>query len=244
MSLRRSSASKRFWDNQVTSRHRADDDRFYRLKAHEHAALLSAPDRSRGIVDIGCGAGELLSHFTVRARVVCAIDYSESMLERARRLLAGYDIEFIHEVDVCGRMPTMDPPVWTACGSVNQYLDPRSQKELLNVFAGNERARALYWFDCVDPMRYAVRGLGCDYASARGPSLKALAGSLVRIGKQALSGGVLASARWLGSGAMGWGYLPCFWRQECERLSLEVEIVSSTMYEYRYHVMIRKDSEH
>ena len=242
MSSRRSSASKRFWDRQVTSRHRADDDRFYRLKAHEHAALLSALDRSRGIVDIGCGAGELLSHFAARASVVCAIDYSESMLHRARLLLTGHDIELIHEVDVCGRMATMHQPVWTACGSVNQYLDPRSQRELLDVFAANERARALYWFDCVDPVRYAVRGLGCDYASPRGPSLKALAGTLVRIGKQAVSGGMLANARWLGSGAMGWGYLPCFWRQECERRSLGVEIVSSTMYEYRYHVMIRKDS--
>ena len=48
MSSRRSSASKRFWDNQMTSRHRAGGDRFYRLKAHEHAALLSVPDRSRG----------------------------------------------------------------------------------------------------------------------------------------------------------------------------------------------------
>ena len=242
MSSRRSSASKRFWDNQVTSRHRAGGDRFYRRKAHEHAELLSAPDRSRGIVDIGCGAGELLSHFATKARVDCAIDYSEAMLNRARLLLAGYDIEFVHDVNVCGRMATMDQPVWTACGSVNQYLDPRSQRKLLDVFAANQRARALYWFDCVDPVRYAVRGLGCDYASARSPSLRALAGSMVRIGKQVVSSGVFGNARWLGSAAMGWGYLPCFWRQECERLSLGVEIVSSTLYEYRYHVMIRKDS--
>ena len=241
MFAKRSAASKRFWDKQVSSRHRAEGDRFFRRKAREHAALLADEDRSRGIVDIGCGAGELLWHFAPKARVECAIDYSESMLSRARVRLAQYGVRLIHETDVCGRMAALEYPVWTACGSVNQYLDPRSQRELLRVFARNHHARALYWFDCVDPVRYAVRGLGCDYSSERSPSLKASLAGIVRMTRQAVSSGLLANARWLGTGAMGWGYLPSFWRQECKGLGLGVDIVSSAMYEYRYHVVIRKD---
>ena len=241
ISSRRSAASKKFWDKQVTSRHRAEGDRFFRLKAQEHAALLSDKDRSSGVVDIGCGAGELLAHFALRAKVACAIDYSKSMLNRARARLEGSGIRLIHEVDVCRRMAEVDQAVWIACGSVNQYLGPRAQKRLLDVFRNNQHSRALYWFDCVDPVRYVVWGLGCNYLADRAPSLKALLWSLVLMSRQAMSSGILAKARWLGSGAMGWGYLPCFWRQECKRLNLHVEIVSSARYEYRYHVMIRKE---
>ncbi len=239
-SSRRSAASKRFWDRQVTSRHRTESDRFFRLKANEHAALLAEEDRTDGIVDIGCGDGELLAHFALKANVECAIDYSESMLNRARGRLEGSGIHLIHEVDVCSRMGEVSQPVWIACGSVNQYLGPQPQRRLLEVFASNEHARALYWFDCVDPLRYAVAGLGCYYAAERTPSLKAALWCLVMVGRQFVLGGLFASARWLGAAAMGWGYLPCFWREECKRLKLDVAIVSSAAYEYRYHVAIRK----
>ena len=235
------SASRSFWERQIGSRHREDSDRFYRLKAREHAALLSEADRSSGIVDIGCGAGELLAYFARHAKVEAAIDYSESMLTRARERLAAYGIDLVHEGDVCTRMATAPQRVWTACGSVNQYLDERAQRKLLQVFAANRAARALYYFDCVDPVRYAVRGLGCDYSAVRRPSLKAVVSCMVRVGTETVSGRLFARARWLGSAAMGWGYLPIFWREECSALKLHVEFASSALYEYRYHVAVRKD---
>lgn len=241
-SYRRAGLSKRFWDRQVESRHREDSDHFYLLKAREHAALLSESDRSIGIVDLGCGAGELLAHFARYARVNAAIDYSESMLARARERLADRRIELILEADVCARMAIAGQAVWTACGSVNQYLDERAQKRLLVTFAANPKARSLYYFDCVDPIRYAVRSLGCDYSAEALPSLRAIASCVVRIGRQIVSGGAFRATRWLGSEAMGWGYLPVFWRRECERLNLQVNIVSSALYEYRYHVMVRKNA--
>jgi hypothetical protein len=39
---------------------------------------------------------------------------------------------------------------------------------------------------------------------------------------------------------MGYGYLPRFWLEACDARGLEVEIVSSRFYEYRYHVLIHK----
>lgn len=237
---KRWTASKRFWETQVVSRHRDDSDEFYRLKAREHAALLSEKDRSVGIVDLGCGAGELLAHFARYATVEAALDYSESMLDRARQRLDGRGIELILEPDICTRMAQAKYPAWIACGSVNQYLDERAQRRLLTTFARNARATSLYYFDCVDPIRYAVRNLGCDYLATGLPSVRAIAAFAFRTARQILSGDVFRAARWLGSESMGWGYLPYFWRRECARLDLHVEFVSSAMYEYRYHVMVRK----
>ena len=78
------------------------------------------------------------------------------------------------------------------------------------MFANNEHARALYWFDCVDPVRYAVAGLGCYYAAERTPTLKAVLWCVMMMSRQVVFGGLFANARWLGTAAMGLGLLTVF----------------------------------
>jgi SAM-dependent methyltransferase len=238
--------ARQFWERQTSSRHRLDTDDFYKSKAQEHAAFLADAERTGGVVDIGCGAGELLYFFSEYARVDVAIDYSSSMLEQARARLAGKQMVFI-EGDAFDHLPDVQQQVWTSTGAVNQYLAPDRVSDLLDMFCQNNRARTLYLFDCVDPIRIVLMPFGISYRqpAARASGLKELARRTYRAGKQGIFTtrlilGLQRPAQKLRGDGMGYGFLPRFWLGLAAQKGLKVEIVSSRYYEYRYHVMLRK----
>jgi SAM-dependent methyltransferase len=78
------------------SLNRESGDEFYRKKAREHRDVLSDNDAQYGILDLGCGAGELLEQLAPLAKVAVGIDYSPAMLAAARRRLDGrFELERI-----------------------------------------------------------------------------------------------------------------------------------------------------
>jgi cyclopropane-fatty-acyl-phospholipid synthase len=158
-----SSESKAYWEAQTDSGHRLDDERFYKEKAEEHFYIMSADHRTCDCVDIGCGAGELLLYFSDFVDVRLGIDYSESMLEAARKRLIGKDIALING-DALTLLERLDVKIWIACQSINQYADHNTQRRVLDVFVGNARAEAIYLYDCVDPIRYRILKSGISYS--------------------------------------------------------------------------------
>jgi SAM-dependent methyltransferase len=233
-----------FWATQSTSMHRSDDKQIYEKKAVEHAALIRAEDRDTDLVDLGCGAGELLVHFSKLVRVTTGFDISKSMLDAARAVLPDADIQLVQGNDVLAFIASSPHAVWTTTGAVNQFLDMAAQRRLLDAFASHPRARAYYMFDCVDPIRYSLLAHGISYRPVN-PTLplgigyvKHLLRRLSTAGR--IAAGARANTRYLGSAAMGWGQLPRFWLVESQARGLEVEIVSSRHYEYRYHVLLHK----
>lgn len=239
---------KAFWRNQNSSLHRADDPMFYTRKAIEHAALMTEEERTAPCLDLGCGAGELLEHLQHHVNVVAGLDYSDSMLQAARQRLGGSSIRLTNS-DLFDYLPTAAEPTWMTTGAINQYLDPQQSQRFLQLFKDNPSARSLFLFDCVDPVRYAVLPFGLSYLPARASKRSPMHATLwpiylrVRRGivgmKLALGFLGRSRAKLRGKG-MGYGYTPSRWRSFLEPLGLECEIVSSLLYEYRFHVIVRK----
>lgn len=241
-------AIEKFWASQTQSLNRESHGEFYRRKALEHAGILGERCRScDGVLDIACGAGELLEQLAGRVRIEVGLDYSESMLAAARqRLGAASGIEWVR-ADVFEYLPAARTGVWMSTGGINQYLDAADLRRILDIFAGNPHARALYLFDCIDPLRLRLLQGGISYRpehllpDSPGWRARRLIRRL-RFATRYVAGGYAREVQYLGSPSMGYGQLPAYWLRECAARLLQVEIVSSRYYEYRYHACITKDA--
>lgn len=210
---------------------------------------MTAVERAAGSVDLGCGAGEMLVPLLKEVTFHAAIDYSESMLASAREALDGSKIALLC-ADVFEYLPESSHPVWMTTGALNQYLPADELKRLVEIFATNETARALFLFDCIDPIRYRILPLGIGYRDIDGrwtasPTIRMRVGRLayrLRICAALVSGQLLDGVQKLDSTAMGYAVMPSFWGKLCREIGLSIEMVSSRYYEYRYHVIIRKGS--
>lgn len=237
-----------FWNKQTSSLHRSDVRSFYERKAIEQSGLMTDEEREAPCIDLGCGAGELLEHLRCRVNITTGIDYSESMLKIARKRLAGSGIT-LENHDLFEYLPSSLERTWITTGAINQYLEPISLKRFLKIFKDNSSARALYLFDCVDPIRYAIYPVGLSYRPVQkieSNSLRSILRNIIfyfRRGLVCIKLGVGLFGRSgsrLGKAGMGYGYAPSEWRSFLESLNLECEIVSSQFYEYRFHIIIRK----
>ena len=244
--------SQGYWEKQTSSGQRFGDDEFYQSKAREHASLMVDEHKSAGCIDLGCGAGELLKYLSEEVKVDLGLDYSDTMLDMAKKRLAGNNINLV-KADLFDFLPDQKQKVWITCGAINQYLGIERQREFLNLFAKHHSAEALYLFDCVDPIRYSLlaSGIGIGYIdnpSLRGSNaIKTLLRPLRRRILRFITGISLAIGvksgvcQKIGGPGMGYGFLPKFWIDECNKRDLRLQIFSSRFYEYRYHVIINKN---
>jgi len=237
-----------FWSKQTSSLHRSDDPAFYRRKAVEHSDLMTDEDRAAPCLDLGCGAGELLEQLRHFVNIKTGIDYSQSMLDIARKRLAGSGIT-LKNSDLFEYLPSSVEPTWMTTGAINQYMDPKLLRQFLQLFKNNSSALSLYLFDCVDPVRYAIYPFGLSYRSTQKPECNSLRSKLrfaawhFRRGLVCIKLALGLSGRSgskLGRTGMGYGFAPAEWRFFLESLDLTCEIVSSQFYEYRFHVIIHK----
>ena len=241
---------KAFWNAQNSSLHRDSSAAFYRGKAEEHASLISPEDRSAGIVDLGCGAGELLEQLAGLVKIDAALDFSDAMLAEARRRLADHSDVALINADLFAYLPKQRHAVWTTTGAINQYLDRAETMRFLDLFAKHPDAHALYLFDCVDPLRYALLPYGLSYRpehldDGQTKTFRARVGRPVRLTQRVsklLTGGFTKDFQYLGSAGMGYGAPPRFWLLTARNFGLHAQIVSSRYYEYRYHVLLHKDA--
>jgi len=230
-----------YWAGMEASLHREDNPVFYAMKAAEHAAFLRPEERGAGAIDLGCGAGELLAFLGAHVRVSLAQDFSAAMRSAAAARLGTQAPEITGD-DWTSLLPGRDEPVWMTTGALNQYLPPGELEAFLDLFARHPPARALFLFDCVDPLRFYLLRAGIRYVDEP-EGLRARARAIAYrtwLALLLLAGAPAGRIRRLGRGHMGWGQGPAFWRQAAASRGLTVEIVSSRAYEYRYHVALRK----
>ena len=238
-----------FWESQTSSLNRSAAPEFYLHKADEHAALMKPEEKAGGCIDLGCGAGELLYYFSDHAKVDTGLDYSRSMLDVTRRRLDGKSIT-LTDADAFTYLPECTSPTWTTTGGLNQYLPAHRLADVVELFKVNGLARSFFLFDCVDPVRLAMLPCGIGYQlmnmSERKPMSRLLRRSLrtlrnlLRVAQIVLLPRKQREWARLPEEGMGYGYLPSFWRRQADAHQLNVEMVSSRYYEYRYHVILRK----
>lgn len=237
-----------FWKDQTSSLHRSGDPHFYTRKAVEHASLMSQLEKERPCLDLGCGAGELLVHLKNHMNVVTGLDYSESMLDKAKKRLADSEIRLIN-TEFFEYLKIATESTWMTTGALNQYLNLKSTTHFLTLFKNNDDAKSLFLFDCVDPIRYAAMQFGLSYIPSVTSNSRGLRDvvryirwrlRLIQFGLKLSLGLIGRSNVKIGRVGMGYGYSPQVWHGLLSELNLRGEVVSSLFYEYRFHIIIRK----
>lgn len=229
------------WNAELDSGNRESSEDYLESKAQEQAWAVNKADQGLGCIDLGCGAGELLAHLVSKLNIQEALDFSENMLSKARSRLKSGKVKFVHE-DPFSYLPSCRIPVWLTTGALNQYLDKKRMDVLLEVFMDNSNATSFYLFDCVDPLRVAILGLGSDFvpfpkrSRARVLLSELYSLTLLLIYLFRLRGGCLEFRE----RRFGFGYLPNYWNQKALENGLQISITSSVNFEYRYHVVLRK----
>lgn len=236
---------RQFWDNQNSSLNRDTNDIFYFKKASEHRSVLNDNDSVVGILDLGCGAGELLQYLSQLANIDIGLDYSQEMVNAARHRLKGQFSGLLIQADISTHLPIAQQQVWTTTGAINQYLDDNNLACVLDFFCNNEKAHSFYLFDCIDPLRYDLLLHSISYRPEHIERLNffdkiKMSVRRIMIGFRLMFNYYENDSRYLGSPSMGFGQRPAFWLNNCAARGLNVEIISSRYYEYRYHVIIKK----
>lgn len=238
---------KAFWDNQESSYNRSESEVYLRKKADEHIGLIEYRSKKTDeILDIGCGAGELLFFVASELNVKTAIDYSDLLLNKARKNLKAHkEINFIKSdvFEYLSKAKSKEK-IWMTTAAVNQYLDNSEVCQLIEKFCENKEAKSFYLFDTIDYIRYKMNICGSSYKN-QSFFKKNIFRRLFKKIKCIINIIKLfmiynrETVR-LHSTAMGYGHSPQFWLFLAKKYNLEVEIVSSRYFEYRYHVILWK----
>ncbi|WML88575.1 class I SAM-dependent methyltransferase [Thiothrix subterranea] len=228
------------WSTQKSSGHRANDANFWQKKALEHAFVLGN-DKNETTIDIGCGAGELLEYLlNSNVNVTEAIDFSETMLQEAKERLKHSSIAF-SSPDTLSHLSNTSCATWVACESINQYLDAHTQGIILDTFKNNSHAKSLYLFDTVCPTRFMLwnktKVLNYVSPSTRLTYLRHIYGFANGFMKSIFMPNKIESCN---IGVMGYAFSPQFFIKQAISKGLNIEIISSMYYEYRYHIIVKK----
>jgi hypothetical protein len=115
-------------------------------------------------------------------------------------------------------------------------------KAFLRNYLDNKKAKEIYFFDCIDPTRYWLCAFGVidSYIYKKNNKINpirliSLIRALLYIIRK-----VLFDKKCVGVGVMGYGYNPEYWLSLSDKIGCKIEIVSSLVFEYRYHVIIKK----
>ena len=235
---------KEYWSDKTSSLNRSSEVIYYQKKAYEHLNIMRESNLQSGVVDFGCGACELLTEISrITDHQYTAIDFSKSLLGEASKAVNADRVTLVHSSARSYAMSAKEE-VWMSCGAVNQYSDRRELEDFIQVFWDNDHSRALYFFDCIDPVKYRffssrIIGSFSPYKKSNG-----LRPFLVKIGQRLMACLYVISGRYARQveslGAMGYGVRPEFWYDVTKGLKVQIEIVSSAVFEYRYHVRLEK----
>ena len=228
---------RNYWSGKDTSYLRKDSDLFYERKVLEHVGHLFVPERTMSVIDMGCGAGELVKYYLENLNIVEAVDYSAKMLARASERCGGRKCIFI-EADCVEYSAITRSPVWIASESINQYLTLDKVEVIINNFVTSDSARTMALYDTVDPDRRALLEEGRCLYDQFSPKRNIMIKNAIKSFLLAVSG--TYAAELVSHGEAGFGIRPHFWFRMANTYDLDLELVSSKYYEYRYHVIMRK----
>lgn len=230
------------WANSISSFNRYDDDWYLKDKAKELSDIIISTSNIDSIIDLGCGAGELLEHLNPLIKTSKALDFSSSMLDQAKNKNIPNPPEFIL-ADIFSYLPTCNEPIWMTTGALNQYLNKNELDQLLDIFTKNDSAHDFYLFDTIDPIRLCTVSMGSSYIlGGRKRRVRSILKTIWEMLKlsHTLASNIFTPTFKLKGSLMGYGHLPSVWHEYARLHNLTIKIVSSRYFEYRYHVIIQK----
>ena len=149
------------------------------LEVSERNAAGTLEDTIRGLahkdreaVDLGCGAGALLSLLSKRFRRVFAVDFSSALLDRAKARTRARNIDFIQH-DLRDRLHTFVRGDITICVNVLIHPDAQSRMSILKTLAAATKPKgtAIVVVPSMESVMHVYRVL-VDIQTAQGENRK------------------------------------------------------------------------
>lgn len=224
-----------YWSGRTDGGHRQQSEEFLQQEAREKLYHL---DGGESILDFGCGSADLLAHYASAYSRLVGADFSPSMLAGAARRLARF-----HCSDRVTLVEADDRSVWEkvpgtfdriTAGQVIQYLTPVKIEAFLDSAAGrlNEGGRIVL-FDIIDPRIFFLFELGL-FGGGDTRTAAAIARLPILLLRR-----LVRRLRGLPAAEMGYLYRPEEIAPLAALCGLEMEVVWSMHYEYRYHAILR-----
>jgi len=218
--------------------HRDNSEIFLRMESEEKLFHLGSGE---SIFDFGCGSADLLVYYAPHFKALLGVDLSDNMIRLAQERIDRFSVKNVEvyqgdEVSSWERCNNRQFDVVTSAGVV-QYLTEKQLTEFLHQATSHlENDGRIVLFDILDPRTYRLMKFGLylenpmnlrDYARACVSSARVLVKStLTKLG--------------LREDMTGYTHHPGRVTQICKTLNLNVSLVRSMYYDYRYHAIISK----
>lgn len=227
-----------YWSRKTNGEHRLISEEFLEKEASEKLYLLAG---GNNILDVGCGAAELLTYYAAQYENCIGADQSDMMLHQARKRIENlhlcHKIKLIHQSDSCIweelklNFRNAYPFDRITAGQLIQYLD----KDQIDDFIANSAKflapdGKIWLFDIVDSRTYELWLSGLYKKDDLNISI--LLKTIIKRIKDRLK--ILAGKP---ISDMGYGYSPMFFISIAQKYGLQVSFINSMYYEYRYHAV-------
>jgi SAM-dependent methyltransferase len=228
-----------YWSVRSSAEHRDASEEFFAKHAEEKLLHLQPGSRRGALLDVGCGAADLLVHYAPHYQRAIGVDFSPAMVAKARERVASHSGARHAEI-----LEADDATVWAraagsfdciTAGGVVQYWDPgqldRFVARAVERLTPNGR---IVLFEIIDPRLYPLHALGLFRLEPTRLSALALraAGFAWSTARRLLAGETALP--------LGYGYTPDKLHDLAERHGLSLQLAWSMYYEYRYHAILRR----
>jgi cyclopropane-fatty-acyl-phospholipid synthase len=227
------------WNKLDDSGNRSNKADYLTIKASEVVRLLGDHPGEQKVLDLGCGAGELLAYYAPHVRQVRGVDFSASMIQQARVNLDGVEnvrLEVGDALNLDANASEIYDSI-VSFGAIGQYA---TDDQLLTFFKGCKlhfpRTKIVVG-DSPHPevfplLRARVFSVGAKSSRRRLSSLIA-AGMLV-LRAVSPSGTKYTQA----VPCVGFVRHPDFFRDAATKAGYDCSIQWSALLEYRYHAVL------
>lgn len=230
---------KNFWAGKTDGDHRLMQEDFLKKEAAEKLFHLAGGNT---LLDFGCGSADLLAYYSQAYDACVGADFSEKMLQNATERLAKFNT--LHKVRL---VETDDYKIWQVlgkdlpenyrfdritAGQVMQYLTPQQIESFIeNALKFMSVSGKIYLFDIVDSRTYGLWAAGLF--KNKSLNVKVVI-QLIKLRVRA----IINKFKKLPPYSIGNIYPPAFFEKLAHQFKLQITVVHSMYYEYRYHVIL------
>lgn len=223
---------KIFWQDKQSSLQRHCTDDFHNKLAKERLFHLGGGGT---LLDFACGAGEVLKFMAPSFSRIVAADFSPSLINNAKELMAQHNIDnitFIEADDKTVWQNNSDTFDAISAAGVLQYMTAEQVSDFIACAKQRlNRDGMIALFDILDPLIYPLFAMG---------AFQGKVGKTKMIARYAKSKALAIGRALRGKPGSDMGYV--HYPQQIEHFALQnglrMERVSSIYHEYRYHALL------
>jgi len=220
-----------YWADKTDGGHRYKNEAFYKMEAQEKLFHLCGGE---SLLDFGCGSADLLIYIIPQYKKVTGIDFSLSMLAKARDKITHFNFKNVNLIHAD------DQKMWAEIDQsydriINIQVIQHMTHDQIDNFIKNATKKLnpngkIIFFDVIEPRRFYLwkSGFFSNDSHIIYVMFQFIKLRLLHLIRSAAPDDKI----------MGFAYNPQIIEKIAEKYNLQMEYVASMYYEYRYHAIL------